>query len=592
MSGAEGRMQAFLQRNETAFWVLLITAAACVMRFSGLTFQSYWFDELFSAYYSNPAHSVARVIELTLKDVHPPLHQLSMWLSYRVLGYTEFAGRLPSALSGVATIPVIYLLGREFFDKQTGLYAAVLATPNYYLVHYAQEARSYAFLCFLSCLSMLFFIRALRSKSWLNLLLYTFATIALLYTHYFAFVMLAIQGCILLVYWLRWAKGDRHLLIRAGIALVLVLAALLPLVPFIGQHAAIKEFWITQPPLRIAISYFIAYFNSEWLALFAAVLSLAALTAVALQALRAQQPAWTTFAALGLTIWIGLGFLLPWLRGLTAQPVITDRNTIILVPPIIILAAFGLRIIPTQALQKTVVFAVLAISLYHLVFEIQYYTAVKKNQYREITAALTAYPVPMPVYAMKHNETKYNVYFEQTNSHLRAVDYRALESRLEAGTAEPVFWLVGGHLFGLDTDFEERFKLIPVALYSFRGTVAELVLNPRSARRLAVEPSVLSGNGGNWITVRPFVWKDEHAQLLVGLNAAARRDPLRKVQVDLLDVKGHILESHSAELGAVPSTMQIFPEVRPGRSTRLVLRMPEGEPEPEVWVIEPDSAVR
>jgi hypothetical protein len=592
MSDTEGRMQAFFQRNETAFWVLLITAFACVLRFSGLTFQSYWFDELFSAYYSNPAHSVARVIELTLADVHPPLHQLSMWLSYRTLGYTEFAGRLPSALAGVATVPVIYLLARELFDKQTGLYAAALATPNYYLVYYAQEARSYAFLCFLSCLSMLFFIRALRSKSWLNLSLYTLATIALLYTHYFAFVILAIQGAVLLVYWLRWARADRQLLVRAGIALVLVLAALSPLVPFIGQHAAIKEFWITQPPLRIALTYFIAYFNSAWLALFVAVLSLAALTAVTLQALRVQQPAWPTFAALALLIWIGVGFLLPWFRGLMAQPVITDRNTIILVPPIIILSAFGLRVIPTRMLQKISVFAVLTITLYHLVFGIQYYTTVKKNQYREITAALTAYPVPLPLYALKHNETKYNVYFEQSNSHLRAVDYRVLESKLEAGTAEPVFWLVGGHLLGLDTDLEERFNLIQVALYSFRGAVAELLLNPDSARRVPVEPSVLSGNGGNWITVRPFVWKSEHAQLLVGLNAAARRDPLRKVQVDLLDVKGHILESHSAELGAVPSTMQIFPEVRAGRPTRLVLRMPEGEPEPEVWLIEPDSAIR
>ncbi len=140
------------------------------------------------------------VIRLTLADVHPPFYQLMMWLSYRVFGYTEWAGRLPSVLAGIATIPAIFLLARELFDSRTGLYAAALAAPNYYLVYYAQEARSYAFLYLLCCLSFLFFIYALRRNSWVWVFAYVGATVALVYTHYFGFILLVAEGLALLAY--------------------------------------------------------------------------------------------------------------------------------------------------------------------------------------------------------------------------------------------------------------------------------------------------------------------------------------------------------------------------------------------------------
>jgi hypothetical protein len=592
MTTEQGQLRSFINRHDTGLWLLLIVAIAAALRFTGLTFQSYWFDELFSAWYSNPSHSLARVIELTLADVHPPLHQISMWLSYKVFGYNEFAGRLPSALAGILTIPVIYGLGRELFDKRTGLYAAALAATNYYLLYFSQEARSYAYLYLLSCLSCLFFIRALRRTSWLNPLLYVIATVALLYTHYFAFVILAIQGCILCLYWFLLAKGDRQLVIRAGVAGLLLAAALIPLVPAILQHAGIQEFWITQPQLSVVVSYFFRYFNSFILAICVAMLIITAMLSVGVQQLREPQLRFATFGVLALLVWIGIGFLLPWARGLIAQPVITDRNTIILVPPLLILAAYGLRSIPLLLLQRFIGLLVLGLSLYNLVFLIGYYSDARKNQYREIAAALTAYEPLLPVYATIANHTKYNVYFEQLNSPLRAMDIQLLEKKLETGEAEPLFWLAGGHLFVPDPAFLERFELEQVAEYRFYGVEAWLLLDPHFAKRIALEPSVIAGSGANWISTQPFVWPGERAELMLALNPAGRKDPVRKVQVDLLDVRGHVVETHTAELGAIPSTLQMPSRIVSGKRTRLVVRLPAGEPEPEVWVINHDKNPR
>jgi len=585
MSVGDDNAQAFSRSNGKTFWLLLIIVVAIVLRFRGLTFQSYGFEELLSVWCSNPANPIAHVVSLSLTNDLLPLQQLGMWFSYQALGYNEMAGRLPSMLAGVLTIPAIYLLGRELFDGRTGLYAAALATPNYYLLYYAQDARSYALLCFLACLSCLLFIRVLRSASWFNPLLYSIATTALLYTHHFGLLILVIQVCLCLLYRVFYGRGDKWLLVRAGVALLLVAAAIVPLMPVIVQYAPISDMTFRQPPALVGVRLFISYFNSVWLALCMALLLLVALLAAVYQGLRATMSSWPVFSVIALLLWIVLGFSLPWAGGLFAQPVLADPSTIILVPPAIMLAAFGLRSLPTLALQRMAALALLGLSFYHLLVGIPYYFTVLKNQYREVTAAITDYDLVLPVYALLHTATRYNTYFEQQNSPLRATDYQRLIEKLEAGTAEPLFWLVGGHSFLQDKNIAERYAMLQVASYSFVGAFAELLLDPRTATPVALEKAVLSGKSENWLSAKPFMWQDDSVQLLIALNSEARVGPRRKVQVDLLDIKGHVLETHSAELGAVPSTMQISPQLRAGTVVRLVLRMPTGEAKPGVWVL-------
>lgn len=585
MSAGAGNAQISSRGNEKALWLLLITIAAIVLRVRGITFQSYGFEELFSVWCSKPANSIAQVINLSLTSDLLPLQQLGMWFSYQALGYTELAGRLPSALAGVLTIPVIYLLGRELFDSKTGLYGAALATPNYYLLYYAQDARSYALLCFLACLSCLLFIRVLRSASWFNPLLYSITTTALLYTHHFALLILVIQLCLFLLYRIFYGRGDKWLLIRTAIAVFLVAAAIVPLMPVIVQYAPTSDVRLEQPPALVGARLFISYFNSAWLALCMALLLLVGLFAGVYRGLRAKQFSWTVFSVIALLLWLVSGFASQWVSGLFAQREFANPNTVVLVPPIILLAAFGLRSIPTLVLQPMVGLALLGLSFYHLLIGNHYYSAVTKNQYREVTAALTEYQPVLPVYALLDNAGRYNTYFEQQNSPLRATDYRRLIEKLEAGTAEPILWLVGDHSLLEARNIAERYALLQVASYSFVGMFADLLLDSRAATPVAMEKAVLFDERENWLSAKPFKWRDDSVQLLIAINSEAPVNPRRKVQVDLLDIKGHVLETHSVVLGAVLSTLQISPQLRAGTLVRLVVRMPAGEAEPGVWVL-------
>ena len=52
-------------------------------------------------------------------------------------------------------IPALYLLGRELYDRRTGLIAAAFGTVSPLLIWYAQEARMYAFVTLFGLLALL-----------------------------------------------------------------------------------------------------------------------------------------------------------------------------------------------------------------------------------------------------------------------------------------------------------------------------------------------------------------------------------------------------------------------------------------------------
>ncbi|MBS93824.1 MAG: hypothetical protein CL799_05210 [Chromatiales bacterium] len=572
----------FCRRNETGLWLLVIVVLATGVRLNGLTHESYWFDELFSAYFSNPAHSFRQVVELTLGDVHPPLYQLLMWWSYKLFGYNELAGRLPSFLSGILVIPVIYLLGRDLVSKRAGLYAAALAIPNYYLVYYAQEARSYAFFYLLSSLSFLFLVRALRSESRVNLALYIASTTAFLYVHYYIFVALAAQGVIVLVYMAHEKRFDKVLLTRALIAVGILLLASLPLISAIQGHIAIDDFWIPQPGPGFFANFFIQYFDSWVLSgLFALLLLAGVVTSFYPGTGRRSR-----FAAIVLLSWIVVGYLVPWVRGIIAQPILTDRNTIMLVPPVLLLASMGLTSIRPVLLQRLATIALLGYSWIHLAIIMDYDDRIKKDQYREMAHSLTSFDAMLPIYTLKFNDTKYNVYFEQQKSGLRAEDSTVLAEQLAAGNAAPLFWIADGrgkHRKILATKIDEDYGLVEVNLYKHRGTAAALYVNPAVSTKLSLRLSNDETETINVFISGPLILEKGGALLTVVDMSGVSEDETVMTSVELRDEQGNALATQMARLKGMEGAMLFKPDIEQGVRARITLPKTVGMP--QVWVL-------
>ena len=220
------------QRRLPPWWPLAaLVLLAAALRLATLTEQSFWYDESFT-----PVHVFHAGLGATLKAlVHsentPPLWYVLAWVDVRLLGDSALALRLPSALAGIATVPLVWGIGNALSGRRAALIGAAIVAVNPLFVWYSQEARAYGLFVFFAALAMLCFVRLLREPSTMRAVWFALSGALAQLTHYFA-VFLLIPMVLLL---LRRRAARRAALPAAG-ALVVVGLALLPLISAQGGH--------------------------------------------------------------------------------------------------------------------------------------------------------------------------------------------------------------------------------------------------------------------------------------------------------------------------------------------------------------------
>lgn len=249
----EGVREGLRARSRT-FWIVAgLTALAATLRFATLGVQSYHHDEVVTA---------SRVLRdgfwhamnaVGFSESAPPLYYVLAWIWTQGTGTGEFGLRSLSALAGVATIPVAYLLGAELAGRRAGILAAALAAVNPMLLWYSQEARCYALLVLLTSLAALYFVRALDHGRRADFRRWGVASALALATHYFAFFPIALEAL-----WLLRRRGRAAV---AGVGIVAAVGILLaPLAihqmslghaEWIGDRSFLNRLW--EAPVTFAV---------------------------------------------------------------------------------------------------------------------------------------------------------------------------------------------------------------------------------------------------------------------------------------------------------------------------------------------------
>jgi 4-amino-4-deoxy-L-arabinose transferase-like glycosyltransferase len=220
------------QRRLPPWWplaALILLAAA--LRLATLTEQSFWYDESFT-----PVHVLHPSLSSTLSAVvhhenTPPLWYLLAWVDVRLFGDGALALRLPSALAGIATVPLVWAVGKQLSGGRAALIAAAIVAVNPLFVWYSQEARAYGLFVFFAALAMLCFVRLLDAPSGRRAAWFALSGALALLTHYFA-VFLLIPMVLLLLR----ERAARRAALPAAAALAVVGLALLPLISAQGGH--------------------------------------------------------------------------------------------------------------------------------------------------------------------------------------------------------------------------------------------------------------------------------------------------------------------------------------------------------------------
>jgi mannosyltransferase len=213
-------IRAAVRARSRAFWIVAgLTVLAATLRFATLGAQAYHHDEIVTA---------SRVLRdgfwhameaVGFSESAPPLYYALAWAWTQLTGTGEVGLRSVSALAGVATVPVAYLLGAELRNRRAGIVAAALVAVNPMLLWYSQEARSYALLVLLTAAAALYFVRALHSGRRGKFIGWGVFSALALATHYFAIFPIALEAGWLLWRRRREAVAGLWIVVLAGLAL-------------------------------------------------------------------------------------------------------------------------------------------------------------------------------------------------------------------------------------------------------------------------------------------------------------------------------------------------------------------------------------
>lgn len=182
-----------------AFWIVAgLTLLAAILRFATLGVQAYHHDEIVTASRVLRGSFWHAMDAVGFSESAPPLYYALAWVWTQATGTGEYGLRSISALAGVATVPVVYLIGLELRGRRAGLTAAALAAVNPMLLWYSQEARGYALLVLLCSLSLLYCVRAMRHGRRRDFTAWGIFSALALGTHYFALFAVAAEIVLLL----------------------------------------------------------------------------------------------------------------------------------------------------------------------------------------------------------------------------------------------------------------------------------------------------------------------------------------------------------------------------------------------------------
>ncbi len=329
--------------------LVLLLGAGTLLRYICLTCKPFWFDESFSV-------EVARIgwrnfLHLMWwREANMSLYYvlLSVWLH---LGHTPFFIRSLSVVISAATLPAIYWLARQLYDRRVALIATALLAVNAYSVRYAQEARSYSLFLLLATLSSGFLISSLRerpadlksqsatSSSQTRLLRgYVIASVLAAYSHLYAILLVVAHW--IAVAWIRPPKEGQR---RSALGRVwkTIGLAVLPLLIFVAKTGAGPIRWITRPGLRDLWEFSEHLAGGAWpLLLIYAAACLATIAPLG-KRLWNRDPAREVWRCQFLLVWLLFPIVLTILLSF-ARPVFLARYMIFCLPALLILAAAGL----------------------------------------------------------------------------------------------------------------------------------------------------------------------------------------------------------------------------------------------------------
>ena len=329
-------------------WLSIVFLFGTAVRLFRLGYQSQWNDEALSVAVAKG--TIGQILTNQFYSRHPPGYYLLLhyWLNW--FGDSDFVLRLFSAMAGIASLFIMYALGKSLLNESVGLWAAAVTTIMPFHLFYSQEIRAYSWLFFLSALLLLCQAKIWRGGGGYWWLAYGVTAVTGLYMHYLFTLIVGVSGFYFIAYsWISKTKADWRAFI---ITHVIIGFSYIPLFPWIFGEVDRGNYFSKEISFASYVSLPLNYTVGQFLPSPLIMMGFGLIVAIVLiTLLQAGRAIVRRSASLYALFFILLAYWLPvtvtYLVSIFWIPLTTPRLMIVAVPGLYLMMAWG-AVVPKE----------------------------------------------------------------------------------------------------------------------------------------------------------------------------------------------------------------------------------------------------
>ena len=144
--------------------------------------EGLYFDEYFGWMIASKP-TISEFFKAVMQNCHTPLYYVYLKFWIFLFSDSDLSLRFSSVLPSVLSVFTMYLLGKEFKDKNLGILCALFTAISSFCIYFAQEVRLYSLLFLVSSLAFYYFIRSVKTNKKSDFILFFVANAVLCSIH-------------------------------------------------------------------------------------------------------------------------------------------------------------------------------------------------------------------------------------------------------------------------------------------------------------------------------------------------------------------------------------------------------------------------
>ena len=360
--------------------IILVAAVLRLWKLGDVPFMHDEFSALLRTRFDNFHDFIQQGV---MPDSHPIGVQLFLWGWVQLFGWSEFWVKLPFVLMGIGSIYLIYLIGRQWFNRKVGLFAAAFFAVSQFTVFYSQLARPYSAGLFFVLLMAWFWYKIVFEDNKPKMGIYIGFALSAWACSLMQYFSIAQAGLIFLTGLFFLPKERRKAYWLSGIAAVVLFA---PTLPIFWQQLFVSGSiggWLAVPKATFLTDFLQYTMNYSMLFIFATGIVIL-LPLILGKRDRSKKPLrWAGLA------WFVIIFAIAFVYSLYREPIL-QHSTLIFSYPFVIIVAFSLFKSRTLSPWQTalVVAVILFVGTASLIMERRHYDLMYHQGFDQIAAEM------------------------------------------------------------------------------------------------------------------------------------------------------------------------------------------------------------